>query len=106
MDEFGKSPIENEGETETESNKEHKEGSCEEIPEEVNDKKGKRNGTLADVFFMQLTICIILLIALAVSNIIFPGIAEEIRKGFSEFSVSVPEDIFEKAVAKAVDTLR
>lgn len=102
MDEFSKSPIENEGETETEDNKEHKEESY----EEVNDKKGKKQGTLTDVFFMQLTICIIILIALAVSNIVFPGIAGEIRKAFREFSVSVPEDIFEKAVAKAVDTLR
>lgn len=106
MDEFNKSPVENENETETGGNKEHKDESYEEIPEEVNDKNGKKNGTLFDVFFMQLTICIILLIALAVSNIIFPGIAEEIKKGFSEFSKSVPEDIFEKAVAKAVDTLR
>lgn len=102
MEEFEKKTTEHEEETETQDDK----GDLDESYEEIREKKDKKNGTLADVFFMQLTVCIILLIALAVSNIIFPGAADEIRKGFSEFSKGVPEDIFEKAVAKAVNMLR
>ncbi|MCI7804588.1 MAG: hypothetical protein MR503_05900 [Oscillospiraceae bacterium] len=63
---------------------------------------GERSEHFGDVLVMQITLCIILLLILAAANIIKPGFAESFTGRFREMTGGEPEEIFEKAVVKAI----
>ncbi|MGN1086524.1 MAG: hypothetical protein ACI4Q5_05775 [Porcipelethomonas sp.] len=63
---------------------------------------GERSEHFGDVLVMQITFCIILLLILAAANIIKPGFAESFAGRFREMTGGEPEEIFEKAVVKAI----
>lgn len=66
------------------------------------ESEGERSEHFGDVLVMQITLCIILLLILAAANIIKPGFAESFTGRFREMTGGEPEEIFEKAVVKAI----
>lgn len=64
-----------------------------------------RSEHFGDVLVMQITICIILLLIVAAANIIKPGFAENFVVRFREMTGYETEEIFEKAITKAVSII-
>lgn len=61
---------------------------------------------MGDVFFMQLILCVLLVLIFAVIKLIESGITEWAVAEFKNLSTGETEEIFKQAVSRAVEFLR